>query len=61
MKLKKGNNMIRWIKNICNLSSRLDYFEKEIKNLRAGIDHINTKDIYVVDDNHRENPYKNQE
>ena len=53
--------MIRWIRNIYNLSSRLDYFEKEVKNLRAGIDHINTKDIYFVDDNHRENPYKNQE
>ena len=35
--------MFRWIKNIYNLSAKLDYYEKEIGNLRAGIEHVNDK------------------
>ena len=32
--------MIRWIRNIYNLNSELDYYKKEIGNLRAGIEHV---------------------
>ena len=42
--------MFRWIKNIYNLSAKLDYYEKEIGNLRAGIEHVNDK----VDVNYNE-------
>ncbi len=42
--------MFRWIKNIYNLSANLDYYEKEIGNLRAGIEHVNDK----VDVNYNE-------